>query len=148
MHSRVMHPAGAGADLIGVLEQLVRFLRQITTVGDLSPAASSLLNRLRRDGPQRLTELAHAEGISQPGMTKLVTRMEREGLVRRTASSDDRRGVLVEATEVGLDLLARRRAERAEALQQMLDRLDPRDQAAIATALPALARLVEGRASD
>jgi DNA-binding MarR family transcriptional regulator len=96
----------------------------------------------------RLTELAHAQGVSQPGMTQLVTRMEREGLVRRTANSDDRRGVLVEATDAGLDLLRRRRAERADALQHLLDRLDPQDQAAIAAALPALARLVEARASD
>jgi DNA-binding MarR family transcriptional regulator len=81
-------------------------------------------------------------------MTQLVTRMEREGLVRRTANSDDRRAVLVEATDAGLDLLRRRRAERADALQHMLDRLDPQDRAAIAAALPALARLVEARTSD
>jgi DNA-binding MarR family transcriptional regulator len=81
-------------------------------------------------------------------MTQLITRMEREGLVRRTANRDDRRGVLVEATDTGLDLLRCRRAERADALQRMLDRLDPQEQAAIATALPALARLVEARASD
>jgi DNA-binding MarR family transcriptional regulator len=81
-------------------------------------------------------------------MTQLVTRMEREGLVRRTANRDDRRTVLVEATEAGLELLMRRRAERAAALQRMLDRLDPQDQAAIAAALPALDRLVSARPSD
>jgi DNA-binding MarR family transcriptional regulator len=75
-------------------------------------------------------------------MTQLVTRMERDGLVRRTASADDRRGVLVEATSAGLELFERRRLERARALQHMLDQLDPADQAAIAAALPALARLV------
>jgi len=148
MHNGVMQSDASGAELVVVLEHLVTFIRQVSTVGDLSAAASSALNRLGRDGPHGLTELAHAQRASQPGMTQLVTRMEREGLVRRTAKSDDRRTVLVEATEAGLDLLRRRRAERAEALQHLLNRLDPQDQAAIAAALPALARLVESRASD
>ncbi|WP_132192191.1 MULTISPECIES: MarR family winged helix-turn-helix transcriptional regulator [Kribbella] len=143
-----MHSNASGTELVVVLEHLVTFIRQVSTAGDLSAAASSALNRLGRDGPLGLTELAHAQRASQPGMTQLVTRMEREGLVRRTANSDDRRAVLVEATDAGLDLVRRRRAERAEALQRMLDRLDPQDQAAIAAALPALDRLVSARPSD
>jgi DNA-binding MarR family transcriptional regulator len=140
-----MNVAPSGTELAVVLEQLVRLIRQLATAGDLSLAAASVLARLVRDGPQRLTELANAEGVSQPGMTQLVTRLERDGLVRRTASSDDRRGVLVEVTGVGLELAGRRRAQRAEALQQMLARLSPQDQDAITTALPALARLIEAR---
>lgn len=148
MHNGVMQSDASGTELVVVLEHLVTFIRQVSTAGDLSAAASSALHRLGRDGPLGLTELAHAQRASQPGMTQLVTRMEREGLVRRTANSDDRRTVLVEATEAGLDLLRRRRAERAAALQRMLDRLDPQDQAAIAAALPALDRLVSARPSD
>ena len=148
MHNGVMQSDASGAELVLVLEHLVTFIRQVSTVGDLSVAASSALNRLGRDGPHGLTELAHAQRVSQPGMTQLITRMEREGLVRRTANSDDRRAVLVEATDAGLDLLERRRAERTEALQHLLDRLDPQDRAAIAAALPALARLIESRTSD
>ncbi|TCN36735.1 DNA-binding MarR family transcriptional regulator [Kribbella orskensis] len=148
MHNGGMHSNASGTELVVVLEHLVTFIRQVSTAGDLSAAASSALNRLGRDGPLGLTELAHAQRASQPGMTQLVTRMEREGLVRRTANSDDRRAVLVEATDAGLDLVRRRRAERAEALQRMLDRLDPQDQAAIAAALPALDRLVSARPSD
>ncbi|MFC5262732.1 MarR family winged helix-turn-helix transcriptional regulator [Kribbella qitaiheensis] len=143
-----MQSNASGAELVVVLEHLVTFIRQVSTAGDLSAAASSALNRLGRDGPLGLTELAHAQRASQPGMTQLVTRMEREGLVRRTANSDDRRAVLVEATDAGLDLVRRRRAERAAALQRLLDRLDPQDQAAIAAALPALDRLVSARPSD
>jgi DNA-binding MarR family transcriptional regulator len=147
MHKEVMDSADSGEELLLVIEQLVRFIRQVATAGELSMTASSTLSRLRREGPQRLTELAHAEGVSQPAMTQLVTRMEREGLVCRTASTDDRRGVLVEATDAGMDLVSRGRAERAGALQQMIDRLDPQDQAAVVAALPALARLIETRAS-
>jgi DNA-binding MarR family transcriptional regulator len=143
-----MNTTRSGTELAVVLEQLVRLIRQLATAGDLSMAAASALARIVRDGPQRLTELANVEGISQPGMTQLVTRLERDGLVRRTASSGDRRGVLVELTGAGVELVGARRAERAEALEQLLAQLDPADQAAIHTALPALARLVEARSTS
>jgi DNA-binding MarR family transcriptional regulator len=129
-----------------VLEQLTRLVRQLATAGELSLTAAMVMARLARDGPQRLTELAIGEDLSQPGMTQLVTRLERDGLVRRTASSDDRRGVLVGVTDAGRELVERRRAERAAALQDLLGRLDRPDQEVIANALPALARLVEARA--
>ena len=135
----------SGADLGQVLEELARLIRRLATAGDLSLSAASVLARLTREGPQRLTELAHSEGVSQPGMTQLVTRLADEGLVRRTPSSEDRRAVLVEATDAGLELLRRRRAQRAEALGLMLARLEPHDRAAIVGALPALTRLVEAR---
>ena len=128
-------------ELGDVLEQLFRLLRQLSTAGGLSAAAASALGRLLRDGPMRLTELAVAEAASQPGMTQLVGRLEREGLVRREADHGDRRAVLVAATEAGAAVMGRRRAERTEALHLMLDRLDPEDRAAIEAATPALARL-------
>ncbi|TCC64725.1 MarR family transcriptional regulator [Kribbella pittospori] len=140
-----MYREGSGMELLVVLEQLVQLIRP---VGGLSSAASSTLSRLGRSGPQRMTELAQAQRISQPGMTQLVGRMEREGLVRRTTSTSDRRGVLVEATEAGLDLWARMRAERADVLQELIDRLDPQDQTTISAALPVLTQLVESAYDD
>ncbi|MER5530884.1 MarR family transcriptional regulator [Streptomyces sp. NPDC002677] len=147
MHNEVMDSGGSGEELVVAFEQLVRYVRQVSTAGGLSSAASSVLGRLGREGPQRLTELARAEGVSQPGMTQLVTRMERDGLVRRIASTDDRRGVLVEGTDAGAALVRQRRAERAEALRELMDRLDPQERSAVVIALPALARLIQAEAS-
>lgn len=124
-------------------EQLIRYVRHSATAGGLSTAASSALGRLGREGPQRLTELARAENVSQPNMTQLVTRMERAGLVRRTADRTDGRGVLVEATDTGLEVFRQRRAERAEALRQLVEQLSEPEQQAVRTALPALARAVQ-----
>jgi len=142
-----MQPDGhPDLSLASVLEQVTRLFRQLATAGELSLTAAMVLARLTRDGPQRLTDLAAGEGLSQPGMTQLIGRLERDGLVRRTASTADRRGVLVAITGAGRALVERRRAERAAALHELLGRLDADDQAAIAGALPALARLVEARA--
>lgn len=138
-------PPGASAeDLVIAVEQLVRYVRQSATAGSLSTAASSTLGRLGREGPQRLTELARAENVSQPNMTQLVTRLERAGLVRRTADRTDGRGVLVEATDTGLEVFRQRRAERAHALRQLVEELSEPERQAVRTALPALARAIEG----
>jgi DNA-binding MarR family transcriptional regulator len=53
----------------------------------------------------RMQELAEAVLLSKSGLTRLVDRMERDGLVRRSACPDDRRGILAELTETGLDRL-------------------------------------------
>nr|WP_234388697.1 MULTISPECIES: MarR family transcriptional regulator [Streptomyces] len=137
--------AGSAEDLIIAVEHIVRYVRQNSRAGELSTAASSALGRLSREGPQRLTDLARAEGVSQPNMTQLVTRMERADLVRRVADATDGRSVLVEATETGLDVFHRRRAERADALQLLVAELTEPEQQAVRTALPALARAIQDR---
>ncbi|MFE5142582.1 MarR family winged helix-turn-helix transcriptional regulator [Streptomyces fagopyri] len=149
MHKRVMDtgtPTPA-EDLMIAVERLVRYVRRSAVTGGLSTAASSALSRLGREGPQRLTELARAENVSQPNMTQLVTRMERAGLVRRTADHSDGRGVLVEATADGLDVFRRRRAERADALRRLIEDLTEPEQRAVRVALPALARVIDDRHS-
>ena len=138
-----MQSIGTAADLASALERLARLARSLSTAGELSVPAALLLARLVREGPHRLTDLAAQEGISQPGMTQLVTRLERDGLARRTPNLEDRRVVVVEATAAGRALMKRRRAERAEALGRLLGQLDEPDRAAIDRALPALSRLTE-----
>ena len=127
------------------VEQLVRYVRRRAVAGGLSTAASAALSRLGREGPHRLTDLARAEGVSQPGMTQLITRMERAGLVRRRADERDGRGVFVETTEAGAEVLRQRRAERAGALQDLIADMTEAEQQAVRVALPALSRVVQDR---
>jgi len=124
-------------------ERFYEAFRRLTPRQELSLTAASTLRRLERSGPHRLSELFGPEGVTQPAMTQLVTRLEKEGLVRRAADPADRRVVLVEPTAAGLDLVAQREAERAEALRDLVAVLDPADREAIDAALPALHRLVE-----
>lgn len=131
------------AELSAVLERLVRVLRQVRGGEPLSASAASLLARLERDGPQGVSELARQEGASQPGMTQLVARLEREGFIQRRGGAEDRRVVEVGITADGRKLLASRRSQRAKALRRLLDELPEDDRAAIRAALPALAHLAD-----
>ena len=107
----------------------------------LSRTAAATLTRLHRSGPTRLTELAIAEGVSQPSMSALVTRLVDQGLLRRGGDPQDARVVVLDLTPAGVDLLARRRADRADRLAHAMSELAPVDAARIRDALPALAHL-------
>lgn len=73
-------------------------------------AGFNVLAALRRVGsPFRLTpsDLAAAQLTTRGGMTKMIDRLERQGLVERVANAADRRSTLVGLTERGVDLIDR-----------------------------------------
>jgi DNA-binding MarR family transcriptional regulator len=78
------------------------------------------LSGLPKDGGETVTGLAGACLLQQPTMTKVLDRMERDGLVRRHADARDRRVVRLTLTPRGegmvADLLAAARAHEAEVL--------------------------------
>jgi DNA-binding MarR family transcriptional regulator len=120
------------------LERIVGLFRSLSPPSGLSMTAAATLAGIERLGPQRLTLLAAREGITQPAMTQLITRLEEAGLVRREPSPADGRVVLVVITDEGRATLARRRAARTERLAGIVSQLSPEDRAALAAALPAL----------
>ena len=123
--------------------QLHRMLREATgTSGPQSLARLGVLATLSARGPCGITQLADAERISQPAMTTLVGRLERDGLVARQSCPDDRRAVRITLTPQGQAELADIRRARGRALAALLDHLDDADRAALEAALPALDRLV------
>jgi len=134
-----MHPAVP--DLSSTLEGLVRLFRRLSPDTGLSLTAAATLASLDRNGPARLTELAVQQGVSQPAMTQLVTRLQDAGLAERRPDREDGRVVLVHITDTGRMELGRRRRVRTERLGSLFDRLTDDDQAALVAALPALTAL-------
>ena len=128
-------------------ERFYELLRRLTPRSELSLTAASTLRRLERSGPHRLCELHAPEGVSQPAMTQLITRLEKEGLARRGSDPDDGRAVVVTITEAGREAVARRREGRTQALAALLEQLPTGDHAALVAALPALDHLSDLLAS-
>ena len=128
-------------------ERFYELLRRLTPRSELSLTAASTLRRLERNGPSRLCELHAPEGVSQPAMTQLVTRLEKEGLARRGSDPEDGRAVVVSITDAGREAVTRRREGRTRALAAMLEQLPADEHAALVAALPALDRLSDLLAS-
>lgn len=75
---------------------------------DISLVEYEILVRLsERDGQMRMAALADALAHSRSRVTHTVTRMERAGLVQRSRSDDDGRGILASLTDAGHQLLVR-----------------------------------------
>jgi DNA-binding MarR family transcriptional regulator len=123
------------------LERLFGLLIRGNAPQELSLTAASTLRNLELTGPRRLTDLAVDEGITQPAMTQLVSRLERDSLAERTTDPSDGRVVLVRVTPAGQALLARRRKVRAQRLAELVSALSEEEERLITAALPALDRL-------
>lgn len=104
---------------------------------------SSTLSRLAATGPRRLGDLAVDEGVTQPAMTQLVSRLEGQGLAERRRQPEDQRVVMVHITAAGHGLIQQVRTDRAARVLELLAMMPTEDEHAIAAALPALGRFVE-----
>jgi DNA-binding MarR family transcriptional regulator len=69
-------------------------------------------------GSMRMSELAQGVLLSRSGLTRLVDRMERDGLLRRERCADDARGYNAVITEDGRELFRRARATHLEGLRE------------------------------
>ena len=109
---------------------LLRRIRRGDDESGLSAPRLSALSVIIYRGPISLTELAKAEGVTAPTMTRLVQALVRAGLVERSVLQTDNRVVMLRVTAAGRRRLDIARANRLAALEELLNRLDP-DQAAI-----------------
>ena len=121
--------------------RLARRLRQ-QAEGEVTPTLLSALSTVERTGPLSLGELAAAERVQPPTVTRAVARLEELGLVRREADPADRRVSRVQVTPEGRRYVQRSRTRKDAYLAQRLRSLDPTEQALLAEALPLLERLV------
>jgi DNA-binding MarR family transcriptional regulator len=143
-------PAPAGADTLPAsaarlrvaLVRLSRALRQRGNVGNhLTATLLGALGTVETRGPITLGELAAAEDVQPPTMTRVVGKLEERGLVHREADPADRRVARVRVTDAGRALIAESRTRRDAFLAQRLATLTPEEVAAIEAALPVLERL-------
>jgi DNA-binding MarR family transcriptional regulator len=130
------------------LERIMGLYRSLAAPDGLSLTAAATLAGIERFGSQRLTALAAREGVTQPAMTQLISRLEDAGLVRRESHPDDGRVVLVSITDEGRTTLAHRRDTRAARLAAILAQLSPEHLAALAAARAALDALASVPRAD
>jgi DNA-binding MarR family transcriptional regulator len=95
---------------------LLRRVRQEDEASGVSPARLSALSVLTFRGPMTMSELAEAEQVTRPTISRIVDGLESAGLARREANTADGRSVYVDATGKGRRLLQRARRRRIERL--------------------------------
>ena len=109
----------------------------------ISPARASALSVLVFGGARSLRELAAAERVTSATMSKLVSAMEDERLVRRYPDVNDARSVRIEATAKGRRILERGRARRLDLLERLLSTASEAEIGAIRTAAVTVERAID-----
>lgn len=124
--------------------RLLRRLRKTDAASGLPGPKSSALSVLVFGGPQTLKELAAAEQVRAPTMSRLVAELQAGGLVTKSGDPWDRRVVRITATAKGRALLEAGRALRLEALASQVAGLRKIERHILKQAAQLLSRLNEG----
>ena len=120
--------------------RLARRLRQESGAG-LSPSQQSALAVIANYGPLTLGALADHERVAPPSITKVVSKLECDGLVTRTPDPADRRVCRVAISPAGATLLEEVRRRKTAWLTARISQLDADRQRRLADALDVLDEL-------
>jgi DNA-binding MarR family transcriptional regulator len=93
--------------------------------------------------PQRITELAAGEGVTQPAITRVVNRLEERGWVSRESDPRDGRAVMVRLTTAGRGVFERLRGEYRALVHEEMATLDDGDVETLARAIDVLDELID-----
>jgi len=121
---------------------LLRTVRAQDRSAGIGPAQLSALSVLVFGGPRSSKELAEAEQVRPPTMSRIVVGLERARLVRRKAT-DDKRRMLLEATARGVKILQEGRRKRVEMLVRALQEVSEDELRVAAAAAEFMRRFVE-----
>jgi DNA-binding MarR family transcriptional regulator len=121
--------------------RLARRLRGERSDASLSISQIAALSTLERTGPLTPGELAAAERVRPPSMTRIVASLEAAGLVTRTDHPTDGRQVLLAASPAGAAIVREDRRRRDAWLAQRLRDLPREDVEVLRRAAVVLERL-------
>ena len=132
-------------DLAGRLRLTIvrtaRRLRQETGT-ELSPSLTAALSTIERHGPLTPGEVATRERIQRPTATRVLARLEEQGLIDRMPDVRDRRSSLLTASKAGRDLLAELRTRKTAFLAARIEDLDAEERATLERAADILERML------
>ena len=124
------------------LMRVSRRLRQQGNVG-ITPSQLAVLGTLARRGSMTLGQLAEAEAVQPPSMTRIVGRLVEAGMVVRQAREEDRRSAEVTLSAGGRHAIESIRAQRNTWLMERVQSLSEDDRAELWLGVAAIEKLLE-----
>jgi DNA-binding MarR family transcriptional regulator len=121
----------------------LRHVRREDPITGIPPAQLSALSVLVFGGPRTLGELAAAEQVRPPTMTRIVQALEDDRLVRRERDRADARIHRLSATAKGRRVMQKARERRVANLAALLRRLPPADVVRVQEAAELVERALE-----
>ena len=130
--------SGEAPDLRIAVMRLARRLRTERTSDALTPSQMAVLGTLVREGPRCPGELAAAERVRPPSMTRILNSLQSLGMATRTPHPTDGRQVLYAATDQARAMVRRDRQRRDHWLAHRMAELTAEQRATLEAAVPIL----------
>lgn len=112
-----------------LIREILRYENNYLTRGVITPPQLWALTHLDAKGACQMNELAVSMNLGFSSATGLVDRMARQGLVKRTRSSQDRRAVRVAITLKGRRIVKQIYAQKRKGVEKLFSRLSARERA-------------------
>lgn len=129
---------GFGSRLVGLSVLIQRRYAQICADHDLTPAQAQLLCMVK-DRPLGMSQLARVMGLAKNGLSGLVDRAEKRGLVQRETLEHDRRAIALSVTPLGQQTVDALFADVNKRLPDILDSISAAERQAADQLLNAIA---------
>jgi DNA-binding MarR family transcriptional regulator len=126
---------------ISVMRLSRRLRNEREAADDLSANSLAVLGTLSRYGPMTIGDLAAAEKVQPPSMTRTVAALCAKGLVQRQQHVSDRRVVVISLTESAHEVIMESRRRKEAWLNHRLRELTPVERQTLREAAPILERL-------
>ena len=134
-------PAAVANAIHSAAIHLLRKVRKEDDRTGITPGRLSALSVLVFGGPMRMTDLARAEHVKPPTITRIVAALEAEELAKRTSDANDGRSARIEATPRGARLMHEGRRRRVMQLARALDEVPKPELEILARAADIIERL-------
>lgn len=145
-------PGGSGDEILRALRRILRAVdrhgRRLAQQHHLTGPQLICLREVQRSGPLNPGQLARSVSLSPATVTGILDRLEARGLVTRRRRNRDKRQVLVQLADRGVDLLAHTPPPLQERFVQRLEALEPEERERIAAALAQVVELMDAEDID
>ncbi len=142
-----MNSTELASSLRTVVSALIKGLRkQMYSADSYSMTEFETLKHLAKNASLLPSELAALTRIKAQSMSQILNKLEKQNMIKRTASTEDKRKTSISLTDSGLKFIEKSRYDRDEWLKGLIERnLTEEDKMLLMKALPVLLKLIENK---
>ncbi len=138
---------GLENEIVAALRRIMRAVelhsRELVDEHGLTGPQLAVMKAIARLETASVTAIARAVFLGRPTVTRVLTRLERRGLVERTRSPHDRRSVIVKVTHRGYEILEHAPSLLQERFRDELARLEDWERTTILSTLQRIATMMD-----
>jgi DNA-binding MarR family transcriptional regulator len=140
-----MNSSELSSSLRAVVSALHKGLRkQLYSVDAYSMTELETIRHLAKDASLLPSELATMTRIKTQSMSQILSKLEKQDVIKRTTSTEDKRKVYISLTDSGVKFVEKARYDRDEWLKEVIEKsLTEDEKKLLAEALPVLHKLIK-----